>query len=115
MALPPLIHQLAIQLLTDFCARRTPPEVCDHVRIEFAITGTKATIAERRPDFRDPQREWSELKVAALEYDAKTGTWELFAFNRNSRRMPYQRTPPTAELAALIAEVDADPIRIFWG
>jgi hypothetical protein len=50
-----------------------------------------------------------------LEYDAKTGTWELFAFNRNSRRMPYQRTPPTAELAALIAEVDADPIRIFWG
>ncbi len=78
-------------------------------------TGTMATIAERRPDFRDPQREWSERKAAALGYDTKAGTWELFAFNRNSRRMPYQRTSPTADLTALIAEVDADPTHIFWG
>ena len=115
MVLPTLIHQLAIQLLTDFCAQRTPPDVRDHVRVEFVITGTKATIIERRPDFRDPGREWSERKVAVLEYDTKARTWALFAFNRNSQRMPYQRTAPTADLTSLIAEVESDPTHVFWG
>lgn len=85
MALQPLIRQLATQLLTDFCAQRTPPDVRDHVRVEFVITGTKAR------------------------------TWALFAFNRNSQRMPYQRTSPTADLTALIAEVESDPTHVFWG
>ena len=47
-------------------------------------------------------------------YDAETRTWDLFAFDHNSRRMPYD-VEPTTDLAALVAEVEADPTGIFWG
>ena len=54
------------------------------------------------------------MKIAVLVYDETSRTWGLFAFNRNSRRMPYDVEPTTA-LAVLLAEIDADPTRIFWG
>ncbi|MBA3707848.1 MAG: DUF3024 domain-containing protein [Planctomycetes bacterium] len=114
MTLPPLQHQLAEKLLTEFCARRSPPELRDKIRVEFAIKGNRVTITENRPYFLDPHQ-WTTTKVAVLDYDAKAATWELFCFDRNERRMPYHDTGPTADLAALISEVDADPTAIFWG
>lgn len=39
------------------------------------------------------------MKIAVLVYDAAAMTWDLFAFDRNSRRMPYDveltPTPPS--------------------
>jgi hypothetical protein len=113
MPLPPLIRQLADQLLTDFCAQHSPPHLGDKLRIEFAVAGNKVTITEHRPHFMDPAK-WTVTKVAVLDYDADDGTWELGCFDRNSRRVPY-RTEPTSDLAALLKEVDEDPTGIFWG
>ena len=54
------------------------------------------------------------MKIAVLVYDAASRTWDLFAQDRNSRRMPYD-VERTTDLAVLVAEVDADPTGIFWG
>ncbi len=81
--------------------------------LSFAA-GNTVTLVEQRPYFRDPSAAWTQSKVAVFEYDPTTRTWELFAFDRNDRRMPYD-AEPTADLAVLVAEVDADPTGIFWG
>jgi len=48
-----------------------------------------------------------------LAYDT-TRAYDLFSFDRNDRRMPYD-VEPTTDLAGLVAEIDADQTRIFWG
>ena len=73
MALPPLTHQLATKLLTEFCTRRTPPEVHAAVRVEFEIRGGTITVSEHRPAWDDPT-EQTAMKIAVLVYDAETRT-----------------------------------------
>lgn len=114
MALPSLIAQLADQLLTEFCARRVPTHLHDRLRLSFTVKGNNVTLVELRPFFLDATAPWTESKIAVFKYDAVTRTWELFARDRNGRRMPYD-ADPAADLASLIAKVDADPTGIFWG
>ena len=59
----------------------------------------------------DPTAQTS-MKIAVLVYDATTRAWDLFAFDRNSRRMPYD-VEATNDLAVLVAEADADRNAIF--
>jgi len=47
------------------------------------------------------------MRVAVLAYDTTTRAYDLFSFDRNDRRMPYD-TEPTTDLAVLVAEIDAD-------
>ncbi len=114
MALPPLLRQLVEQQLTAFCDRRVPPDLHDKLRLTFTVKGNTVTLVEQRPFFLDATAEWTKSKVALFTYDAATRTWALFARDRNGRRMAYD-AEPTADLAVLIAEVDADPTGIFWG
>lgn len=113
MALPPLVKQLAEHLLIPFCARRSPADLREKVRVSSDIRGNTLTIHEHRVLWDDP-RSWSVQKVAVLKYDTAAGTWELFCFDRNSRQRPYC-AKPTADLAALLVEIDTDPTGIFWG
>jgi len=105
MALPPLTHQLATKLLTEFCLKRTPPEIHVDVRVGFEIRGDTITISEHRPVWDDPTKA-TAMRVAVLVYDAATRAWDLFSFDRNDRRMPYD-VEPTTDLAVLVAEIDA--------
>ena len=81
MALPPLTHQLATKLLTEFCARRTLPEVHAQVRVSFEIRANTITISEHRPAWDDPTQQ-TAMKIAVLVYDAATRAWDLFAQGR---------------------------------
>lgn len=54
MALPPLTHQLASKILTEFCARRTPPDVHADIGVWFEIRGDAIMISEHRPAWDDP-------------------------------------------------------------
>lgn len=58
--------------------------------------------------------EWTESKIVQLLYDQPTRTWELFAYDRNARRISYPFIPPSRDLDALLTELDRDPICIFW-
>ena len=44
----------------------------------------------------------SFIVPTVLVYDDATRIWDLFAFDRNSRRMPYD-VEPTTDLAALVS------------
>jgi hypothetical protein len=56
----------------------------------------------------------TESKVAQLRYDRPTRTWELFALDRNARRIPYPFVSPSRDVDVLLGELDRDPICIFW-
>lgn len=114
MSLPPLARQRAEHLLIPLCARRSPADLREKVRVSFSITGNQIAIQEHRT-CRDDPRTWSAMDIAILDYDAESSTWELFCFDRDSRRISYSPTIPTADLDALIATIDTDSSGIFWG
>jgi len=96
--LPPLTHQLATKFLTEFCLKRPPPEIHANVRVGFEIRGDTVTISEHRPVWNDPTKA-TAMRVAVLAYGTTTRAWDLFAFDRNDRRMPYDTEPPPTSLA----------------
>lgn len=113
MALPPLTRQLADHLLGAFCVRRSPADLRDQVRVSHTVRGNTVTIHEHRVAWDDP-RSWTVTKVAVVQYDPADGTWELFGFDSNARLRTYPARQ-TADLSALLAEIDDDPTGIFWG
>lgn len=113
MALPPLTKQLADHLLGAFCAKRSPADLREQIRVSHTIRGNAITIHEHRVAWDDPLS-WTMMKVAVMQYDPADGTWELFCFDRNARRRTYCARP-TTDLAVLLDELDRDPTGIFWG
>lgn len=53
--------------------------------------------------------------MARLRYLKSTGVWTLYWRDRNMRFHRYDRTPATADIGVLLAELDSDPTAIFWG
>lgn len=58
---------------------------------------------------------WADGKVSQLRYDPAADRWTLYWSDRHGRWLRYERTHPTADIATLIQEVDADPVGAFWG
>lgn len=114
MSLAPLTQQLAELLLAKLCARRSPADLREKVRVSGEIGGNTITISEHRVAWDDPLS-WTVLTVAVLTYDASSGLWTLYCFDRYSRRRPYLNARPSTELNTLLDEVDRDPTGIFWG
>jgi Protein of unknown function (DUF3024) len=86
------------------------------MRLEFEVRANAFAIIERRAPWQPEYGpEWSSLKVAQLRYDPDTATWSLYYRDRNERWHPYPRIRSSRDVAALLAEIDADPTGIFWG
>jgi hypothetical protein len=116
MALPELVRISALRKVNELCERRVPEFARDQLRLESRVRGDAITIVERRAPWReDFGPEWTEGKVAQLRFHSATRTWELFAFDRNQRRIAYPFATPARDLDVLLAELDSDPICIFWG
>jgi hypothetical protein len=114
MALPELVRLAAVRKVTDYCERRAPAHVRDQVRVEARVRGDKITIVECRAPWRpDFGPDWTEAKVAQLAYHRPSRTWELFAYDRNERRIAYPLLAPTRDLDAVLEELERDPICIF--
>jgi hypothetical protein len=114
MALPELVRASALRKLNAYSERRAPEHVQDEVQVEARIRGDKITIVERRAPWRpDFGPEWTESKVAQIEFHPATRTWRLFAYDRNERRVDYPFLRPTRDLDAVIDELERDPICIF--
>ena len=114
MALPELVRASALSKVNAYCERRAPRELRDEVRVEARVRGDKITIVERRaPWRRDYGPEWTECKVAQIAFHPPSRTWELFAYDRNERRVAYPFLPPTRDLDVVIDELGRDPVCIF--
>ena len=97
-----------------WCDTMTPAHLRDQVRIECEIGARHVTIVDRRPGWPDKDdSEWTTLPVARLRFE--NAVWSLFWCDRNSRFHRYAFTEPSADVGALLDEIDHDPTCIFWG
>jgi hypothetical protein len=116
MPVPPEVLEPAIRHVGAFCANRVPDELRDEMRLEHTVRGSSITIIERRAPWSDLiGPEWTSMKIAQFRYDGRSGTWTLYAPDRNERWHVYDFVEPAGDLGPLLAEVEDDPTSIFWG
>jgi hypothetical protein len=110
VALPPEVRHAAAGEIGRFCASRSGEDY----RLEHSIRGDAITIVERRPPWQPgPDAEWSTLDVAQLRHDGRF--WMLYWRRASGRWERYAGMGTTADVARLLAEIDADPDGVFWG
>lgn len=111
MALP----DLDVARVRRWCDARVPARVRHQVRVECDVALRHLTIVERRAPWREDGSEWTTLPIARLRYSAADRTWTLFSRDRNLRFHAYDLIKPSRDIDDILAEIDRDPINIFWG
>jgi hypothetical protein len=115
MAIPTAVRDDALRHVALFCENHIPEHVRDEIRLEHAARGSKITIVERRPPWSELiGPEWTSTNIAQLRYDERSGTWSLYAADRNSRWFLYDNVGPAPDVGPLLAEIADDPTCIFW-
>ena len=98
----------------ELCRRRSPPELREHVRIEYRVTGHDVMIYETRPAFREPTR-WIEHGIAKLRFVRTAGEWRLLWQRASLKWQSYEPLASSRDLAELVAEIDRDAHACFFG
>jgi len=99
-----------------WCEGRIPFQLRDEVRIEVDVSRHALTIFECRQPWRaELGPTWSRFPVARFRYSAKTKLWTLLWRDRNLRFQAYDLIKPSRDVDDILAEIDRDPIHIFWG
>lgn len=114
MPIPELTRRRVEGLLQQLIERRISPRVRDEIRMSFETRGNSVTLFEDRPVWR-MAGEWTHGKVTQFRYDPTSDRWTLYWSDRHGRWLRYDGKRPTTDIAALIREVDADPVGAFWG
>lgn len=106
-----------------YCQTRVPTELRDEIEIVCRARAETITIVERRApdDGGDGQGggsaagEWEEIDVALLRHAERSGLWSLFAPGNDGRWRLYLGAEPNERIDPLLAAVEADRGRVFWG
>ena len=98
----------------ELCRRSTRPEHADQLRFECDIRGHTVTIWEVRPPW-DGVGEQTRMGVARFRYFRSRGVWIVYWMRRDLKWHRYDPAPSTPDLAALVAIVEADEYRAFFG
>jgi len=107
---------LDLARIRRYCEGRIPARIAHLVRLEVAIKGWSVTILERRPPWSpDVGPDWTRFPIARLRFTVSRGVWTLYWRDRNLAFHRYTRVSPSADVAVLLAEIEADPTSIFWG
>jgi hypothetical protein len=86
------------------------------MRVEMDVGARAVTILECRPPWsEDLGPEWTRMEIARLRFTAPEGVWTLYWPDRNSKFHRYGDLNPTRRIDRLLAEIDTDPLCIFWG
>jgi hypothetical protein len=112
--LPEFTKKLIETKLAEYCDRKIPIHARDKVKLTYKIHGNSVTLIETRPYYMNPSV-WTQSPIAKFRYDEPSGQWSLYYPDRNSRWHPYSGVRPTANLDAILKEIDRDPTGIFWG
>jgi hypothetical protein len=113
MPLPPLVAQAARALLDTWCLQRVPDHARDQLRMSWTVRGSTLALVEHRRHWKRHE-EWGDRVVAKFKYAEPDGKWDLYWGDRNDRFHLYQDLQ-RASLKRCLAEVDSDPVGIFWG
>ena len=98
----------------ELCRRKTRPEYADQLRFECESDGHTVTIWEVRPPW-DGVGEPTRMGIARFRYFRSRGVWILYWMRRDLKWHRYEPAEPTPDLAALVAAVEADEYRAFFG
>ncbi len=115
MALSEFDNALTEVKLSEFIARRRPPEhLRAQVDLSFRIEDQSIVIFEIRPVFRRPA-EKIECMVAKATYVKKTGEWKVYWQRADQKWHRYEPAPSVKTLEEFISLVDDDEWACFWG
>lgn len=114
MSVPASLKQSVDETLAGYCRRKAPPQFRDTVKLMHQWRGTKVTLVEQRPHWKDPSI-WGDSPVAQFRFDPVRGDWKLYWCDRNQRWHRYEDHPGSRAIDQLLSEVDRDPNGIFWG
>lgn len=114
MSLPPDVRRRVEQRVGRYCRERFPAHMRGELRLDYVVRGEAVTLLEVRPSPRDDER-WSRRPVAQLRYDPEVETWSLFWQDSRGRWQAYSRLRATPNLEAVLGEMTADPVGLFWG
>src|SRR5271169_1608663 len=114
MALSELELQRIDRTDGDLSLRYSPPEHVDALRVVYRIDGHAVSICEERPPWRG-DGPWTSHGVARLRFSRARGVWTLFWMRQDLKWHRYEPQPPSVDLAALVAVVEADEYGAFFG
>jgi len=98
----------------ELCRRSTHSEHADQLRFECEIDGHIVSVWEVRPPW-DGVGEQTRMGVARFRYFRSRGVWIVYWMRRDLKWHRYDPAPSTPDLAALVAIVEADEYRAFFG
>lgn len=111
-----MLPELDVRRVRRWAEQRVPERALHQVRVEVEVADRDLTIVERRAPWReDFGPEWTTMPIARLRYTAARKEWTLYRRDSNLRFHRYNRVPPTADITELIAEIERDRTRTFWG
>lgn len=109
-----IVPELDLARIRAYCAQRVPAAYLSEVRVEATVRGRSVTLFECRPPWDGSPSDWSRVPVAQLRFDRDAGQWTLHWSDRNSRWHLYDDIVP-GTVTELLAEIERDPVSIFWG
>jgi hypothetical protein len=114
MAFSELERKRIERTVGDLCRRYSSPEHADELRVVYRIDGHAVSIYEERPPWRG-SGSWTSHSVARFRFSRARGVWTLFWMRQDLKWHCYVPQPPSVDLAALVAVVEADECGAFFG
>lgn len=93
--------------------RRPPAQIRAEVDLFFRAVGHSVEIFEVRKRWMGEGTQ--EIPVAKATYVKTRQVWRLFWQRSDLRWHRYDPLPEARSIDPLLAEIDADPYRCFWG
>jgi hypothetical protein len=111
-----VLPEAEVARVRELCAGRVPAEMSDLVRVECEEDPRAATVVEWRPPWReDDGPEWTRIPIARLRYVRSSRLWTLYYHRHTGRWERYPLLGSMTRIEPLLAELEQDPICVFWG
>lgn len=96
------------------CNKRSPAQLRDQLRFEYAIENQSVIIYEIRPAWKMPG-EFTRMPLAKLTHVDSRKIWKLFWKRASGKWMAYEPKASAKALSDLVAEIDKDVYGCFFG
>jgi hypothetical protein len=98
----------------ELCRMRSPAELADELRTVHEVEGHSVTMYEGRPPW-DGVGEWTRRGIARFRFSRSRREWRLYWMRQDLRWHLYDADEMPADLASLVAVVEADKYGAFFG
>jgi hypothetical protein len=98
----------------ELCRKCSPPEHADELRTVYEVEGHSVTMYEERPPW-DGVGEWTRGGIARFRFNRSRRQWRLYWMRQDLRWHLYDPDETPADLASLVAMVEADKYGAFFG